>query len=97
MVVFNFSLNIISKLEISEFHYRTTLDASTTTMPRLYFLHKERENEEELTTILSKGQTWCKERQAYLIVKLLLLFFLYPNFLPHFLFQHDDDIPSIIL
>ncbi|KAH9423941.1 hypothetical protein DERP_005526 [Dermatophagoides pteronyssinus] len=51
-----------------EFHYRTTLDASvSSTMPRLYFLHKEHENEEELVTILSKGQTWCKERQAYFI------------------------------
>lgn len=53
----------------TEFHYRTTLDASvSSTMPRLYFLHKEHENEEELVTILSKGQTWCKERQAYFIV-----------------------------
>ncbi|XP_046919114.2 integrin alpha-PS2-like [Dermatophagoides farinae] len=51
-----------------EFHYRTILDASvSSSMPRLYFLHKERENEEELVTILSKGQTWCKERQAYFI------------------------------
>lgn len=51
-----------------EFNYETTLDASSSTMPRMFFLHKERENSEELVTVLSKGQTWCKERQAYLIV-----------------------------
>ncbi|KPM11081.1 integrin alpha-PS2-like protein, partial [Sarcoptes scabiei] len=50
-----------------EFNYETTLDASSSTMPRMFFLHKERENSEELVTVLSKGQTWCKERQAYLI------------------------------
>lgn len=44
-------------------------------MPRLYFLHKERENEEELVTILSKGQTWCKERQAYFIVCFFVVVF----------------------
>lgn len=44
-------------------------------MPRLYFLHKEHENEEELVTILSKGQTWCKERQAYFIVRKISVYF----------------------
>lgn len=49
------------------FHYRTILDASTSSSPRLFFVHKERENEEELTITLSKGQNWCKDRPAYLI------------------------------
>ncbi|KAJ6225859.1 hypothetical protein RDWZM_004404 [Blomia tropicalis] len=50
-----------------EFKYKTTLDANSMSSPRLYFFHKERENQEELSIVLSKGQTWCKERQAYLI------------------------------
>lgn len=54
----------------AEFHYRTVLDASAA-VPRVFFLHKERENEEELTQVLSVGQHWCKDRQAYIIVRLL--------------------------
>lgn len=54
----------------TDFHYRTILDASTSSSPRLFFVHKERENEEELTITLSKGQNWCKDRPAYLIVSI---------------------------
>jgi hypothetical protein len=52
-----------------DFIYETKLDAASRRAPRIFFLHKERENEERISVSLNKGSAYCTSRQAYLAVR----------------------------